>query len=391
MPSPRLPTTIGSVNRQKKASFLLRAGFYLFNGWNVTSIIRLTVALSFVALLVHRSVALTLTTKTWAAAPINYIPRDCEKVSYESLADYQQTHPNTETPKICMTTLTDEQAADWLQRMLKWRQFNNLLEMTWPNKQAYCKKHGYHLYDSSPYLDTTRPPSWSKIVAARRLLTLDEAKDGEKPCDWVVWLDADTVVMNSQKKLEDILPSPTLKQDLVITRQKFGSYNAGAWMIRNTPWAIEFLDTWWGMEKFVRPKGLSVSGDNDALKHYLKETMTPEYFQEHVVVPPRCTFNSVTKWVTPEMEKEYAKHPDLVKKEEWYMHEEYYHQGDLIAHVAGTNVIVWCFCPRWILGSLIDSFFLLVFCFALLHQVETTRLIPQKNCSSTLHSLEVGE
>ncbi len=271
-----------------------------------------------IAFLIHRVVATTLTTKAWEAAPINYMERQCPAVSYPTIVN---------KPKICMTTLTDQQQADWLQRLLKWRQFDNLLAMTWPNKKAYCDKHGYHLVDSSPYLDNSRPPSWSKIVAARRLLV-------EEKCDWVIWLDADTVIMNSLKKLEDLLPE---EHDFVVTKQKSRSYNAGAWIIKNTPWAIQFLDTWWSMDEYVRVKGLSVSGDNDALFHFLTERMPVDEFTKHIVVPPRCSFNSVTKWVSSEEAKKYQNNPELVKKEDWCQHEEYYHKGDLIAHVAGKS------------------------------------------------------
>jgi mannan polymerase II complex MNN10 subunit len=205
--------------------------------------------------------------------------------------------------------------------------------MTWPNKQAYCTKHGYQLFDSSNVLDNSRPPSWSKIKAAQRLFSLKQ-RDNQSPlCEWVVWWDADTVIMNSDKKIQNLFP---LHADFVVTKQKSISYNAGAWIIKNTPWSHQFLQTWWDMEHFVRVKGLSVSGDNDALFHYLTQDMPKDEFEKHVVVPPRCTFNSVTKWVTPSQAIQYQKDPSLVQQEEWYLHEEYYHQGDLIAHVAGT-------------------------------------------------------
>ena len=262
-----------------------------------------------------------MNTTEWAKAPINDIPRECPATGYPVIANKEQAG------KICITTLTDAKKADPLQKMLRWRNFNNLLDMTLPNKEAYAKKHGYYLFDESDSLDTTRPPSWSKIKAAQRLLN-------EENCDWVFWLDADTVVMNSAKKIEDFLPLEQGK-DLLITAQKGGSYNAGAWLIRNTEWSREFLDHWWNMEKFVKPKGLSVSGDNDALKHYLTQEMSKEYFNQHIVVPPRCTFNSVTVFLPPQ--EAAAMTEEKIKEQDWYMHLEKYHKGDFIAHVAGKN------------------------------------------------------
>ena len=315
----------------------------------------------FVAFVIHRMVALTLTTKEWAPSPIQFIERDCPQPTYETL---EQVGQHVDPSTVCLTTLTDQQNADWFQSMFKWRQFNDLLPMTWPNKQAYATKHGYQLYDSSHLLDNSRPPSWSKIKAVQHLLSLskthnsssggkggggnsghasssDESTPPSNKCEWVVWWDADTVIMNSDKRIHDIFP---VDGDLIITKQKVNSYNAGAWIIKNTPWSHSFLQTWWDMDSFVRVKGLSVSGDNDALFHYLTHDMTHPEFQQHVVVPPRCTFNSVTKWVTPSEAKEFQQSPHLVPQQEWYMHEEYYHKGDLIAHVAGTYSFVRCRC-----------------------------------------------
>eukprot|EP00977_Amphora_coffeiformis_P022855 scaffold11639_cov172-Amphora_coffeaeformis.AAC.32 len=274
----------------------------------------------FVVFTSHRFASYKMNTTVWEKAPINDIERVCPKTGYPVIEKKE------DAGKICITTLTDSKKADSLQKMLRWRNFNSLLDMTWPNKEAYARKHGYYLFDESDSLDTTRPPSWSKIKAAQRLLT-------EENCDWVFWLDADTVVMNSAKTIESFLPADKTK-DLLITGQKGGSYNAGAWLIRNSEWSREFLNHWWNMKEFVKPKGLSVSGDNDALKAYLIG-MDKEYFNAHILVPPRCTFNSVTVFLSPQEAASLS--PEQVKEQHYYMHLEKYHKGDLIAHVAGKN------------------------------------------------------
>lgn len=346
-----IPHGIGGGGANSRKNSTSRKGKPLSNfvlGWlrarmrlgGSSGVLVILLASLVVVFLGHRIVATMLTTSQYEEAPIHHMLRDCPAVEYATLASVQkQQQQNADTnekadgkglhPKICVTTLTDQLQADWTQKWLKWRQFNDLITITWPNKQEWCDKHGYHLFDSSPYLDNSRPPSWSKIVAARRLLV-------EEQCDWVLWLDADTVVMNSTKRIEDFLPTPSATQDFVVTRQKSTSYNAGAWAIRNTPWSLQFLDDWWNMDAYVRPKGLSVSGDNDAFFAFLRD-MSQEYFEEHILVPPRCQFNSVTKWVTPKEAKELKKDPKSIKEQPYYMHPEYYHQGDLIAHIAGRN------------------------------------------------------
>jgi mannan polymerase II complex MNN10 subunit len=61
------------------------------------------------------------------------------------------------------------------------RSFEGVMEMVAPNKKAYVKRHGYDFIDASSLLDTTRPPSWSKILAVKEQLS---------HYDWVFWNDA---------------------------------------------------------------------------------------------------------------------------------------------------------------------------------------------------------
>lgn len=302
------------------------------------------------ALSVHRIVSYQQRMLTLVKAPMNYIPRECPRPEYPTLLEGldRSSNSNNSTyneqfgaaavptatkkkPSICMTTLTDTAKADLLQRLVRWRDFGNVLETTWPNKERYCEKHGYRLFDSSlTALDTSRPPSWSKIKAAQRLLR-------EEDCDWVFWLDADTVIMNSEKPIEAFLPDADSGIDLVLTRQKGTSWNAGAWLIRKSDWSLSFLDTWWNMKSFVRKKGQASSGDNMALKFLLKDLMqnNPVEYAAHIVVPPRCQFNSVAKFYAPEFAASLT--PDVLQQSpKLYMNVETYHKGDLIAHVAGT-------------------------------------------------------
>ena len=266
---------------------------------------------------IQRSLSHIQAQKKLALAPISKIERTCTPPTYETLAD-----ANTK-PKICLTTLTDEKDKALANRLVGWRNFDGLLQLTWENKKKYAEKHGYHLFDESDQLDKSRPPSWSKIRAVQRLLK-------EEACTWVFWLDADTVVMNSDKRIEEFLPSDEGK-DLLLSVDDGGGYNAGVWLVHNTEWALTFLQEWWDMKSFVKPPGLAKSGDNDALKHKLKHM---DDFDEHILAPARCTFNSYVKFVNPAISEKVSK---SVEKHDWYMSEVYYHKNDFIAHVAGVD------------------------------------------------------
>jgi galactosyl transferase GMA12/MNN10 family len=308
-------------------------------------------------ILFHRSMQYHMSHRSWVPAPCSIMERTCPKPDYPTLKmndrddhDMSQGQLNnangngTEStivqtrweasPSICIVTLTDEKKKSLVTRFFGWRNFDGLLDLTWDNKLQYATKHGHRLYDESDRVDPTRPPSWSKILAVRRLLT-------EEACDWVFWLDADTVIMNSNKSIEGFLPSsdsnPSTSSsiDLLITGDNGGGYNAGVWLIRNTPWSLAFLDRWWDMVSYVRPTGLSHSGDNDALKALLRSMEHDKTFAAHCASPPRCTFNSSAVFLTP---SDYDKIiGTTMEYHEWYNSTNFYHQSDLIAHVAGID------------------------------------------------------
>jgi hypothetical protein len=147
--------------------------------------------------------------------------------------------------------------------------------------------------------------------------------------------------MNSDVRIQDFLPAyndddsttGATAKDLLLSVDNGGGYNAGVWLVRNTKWGREFLNTWWNMKSFVKPVGLSHSGDNDALKA-LMHSIPAETLQTHVLAPARCTFNSFIKVVAP---NDYDQVVDSLNQQDFYLAEAYYHKGDFIAHVAGVD------------------------------------------------------
>lgn len=251
----------------------------------------------------------------WTEAPIHSLHRHCPTVDYP-------TDPRQDT-KICMTTLTDRNSTSMLQRLLRCRNFDDV--NTYANHRAYAVKHGYKIQDGSQFMDTSRPPAWSKIKAVQALLDLP----GE--CDWVFWLDADTVIMNSSVAVQDFLPIET-DMDLLVTYDRRLTANSGAWLIRNTEWSKAFLNQWWGLKTWVRSPGLSLSGDNAAFGHLIDELWRAhDDTATHVKQVPRCTFNSFTVFLPDDF------HTKDASQEEWWMSENFYHRGDFIAHTSGID------------------------------------------------------
>mmetsp|Transcript_25518 Transcript_25518/g.48336 ORF Transcript_25518/g.48336 Transcript_25518/m.48336 type:complete len:338 (-) Transcript_25518:28-1041(-) len=261
----------------------------------------------------------------WKPASILDIRRPCPSIDsmYKTVAVSKG-----EKPRICMTTLTDSKSPSLWQRLLRCRDFDGVAKLTFPNLQSYADKHGYSLWDASASIDTSRPPAWSKILAVQKLLTQTDSA----PCDWVFWVDADIVVMNSTIAIESFLPSAESTEiDLLITMDRRLTANSGAWLIRNTKWSREFLQAWWNMRRWVREPGLSLSGDNAAFGHLTEERLKSD--ADRIRMVPRCTFNSFAVFLPDDKESSLT----LDQTQDWYLSKNFYHKGDFMAHASGVD------------------------------------------------------
>ncbi|XP_073393527.1 uncharacterized alpha-1,2-galactosyltransferase C1289.13c-like [Physcomitrium patens] len=206
------------------------------------------------------------------------------------------------------------------------RSFEGVMEIVAPNKEAYVERHGYDFIDASSLLDSSRPPSWSKILAVKEHLS---------QYDWLFWNDADSAVTNPDIKLGDIVFSavgdvkPEEMPDFIVTEDVTG-VNAGMFFFRNSDWSREFLDRWWNQTEFIQPFGQSKSGDNTALK-YLLNVMDKGEFSRHVRIPDmQCLFNS-NLW-RPSWRS--CHRLVTLTKAVW---RGVYARGDFMVHLAGLN------------------------------------------------------
>jgi len=289
---------------------------------------------------------------TWIEGPSHFEsspiqPRSCPNPEYATLQndltnENNKTSTTTAASKICLTSLTDSRSPSTWQRMVRCRDFDDLArEVTFPNFRRYADRQGYRFFDASALIDPTRPPAWSKILAVQNLLKL-RSKEGERACDWVFWLDADILIMNSTIRLESLLPGSSTGIDLVVTHDRKFTANSGAWMVRNSEWSLRFLDEWWDMKGWVRRPGLSLSGDNAAFGHVIDGRLFRyDSGGEHggnskIAMPGRCNFNSFGVFMT-RSNLEMIQKDGSYEGQEWYRSDKFYHWGDFIVHASGID------------------------------------------------------
>lgn len=322
LPNPQDPEYVNQESKKppkKKKKKPSRTILYLRHRAKASNLSMIVVGSLLAILSCHRVISLYMSHRRWLNAPITYMHRQCPAPGYRPLST-----TSAPPPRICLTTLTDSKSPSLWQRFMRWRNYDGILELTWPNKLQYAAKHGYRVVDQSHLIDTSRPPAWSKIPAVSDLL-----RSGR--CDWVMWTDADTIIMNSDVRVEDFIPADDNVDLLVGSDDYGGGYNSGVFLLRRSPWSLSFLERWWAMTDYVRPPGLSLSGDNNAMKALLADL--PE-FDRKVRSPPRCTFNSFA-WFLTVGQSAYVM--DHLEEQEWYMSDNYYHRSDFIAHTPGYD------------------------------------------------------
>ena len=99
----------------------------------------------------------------------------------------------------------------------------------------YCKKHNYDYIDDESVYDRSRKIEWSKILIVQKYLS---------QYDFLVWIDADTFIMNDNVTLESLIEKyleGDYPKDLMYT-VGHGWVNNGIIFIRNTPFMADFLE-----------------------------------------------------------------------------------------------------------------------------------------------------
>lgn len=114
-------------------------------------------------------------------------------------------------------------------------------ELTDANKRAYCAKHGYS-YNCHYGRISERHAAWDKILAVLRLLPY---------YDYVVWMDADCVINNMEKRIEDYIheSSGTFVHDvaLSIADKRWHYVNTGVFILKHDQKSFDMLNAVWAM------------------------------------------------------------------------------------------------------------------------------------------------
>jgi mannan polymerase II complex MNN10 subunit len=135
-------------------------------------------------------------------------------------------------------------------------EYARIAALSVPNKRAYAETYGYPLRAETNLLNRTRTASWNKLDWVRRYLPEYE---------YVLWTDADTLIMNFEIRLEDLIAEGK-GVDFIATEDSNG-LNAGVFFLKNTKWARYFLSDVYAQSQFQG----HIWGEQAAISYVLSE------------------------------------------------------------------------------------------------------------------------
>ena len=106
--------------------------------------------------------------------------------------------------------------------------YNRLGDLSAKNKEDYAQKWGYDLIVEREKKDKDREMHWAKLSTLIDILP---------NYDWVFWTDADSLVMNYQKRLEGFIDD----NYSVIFNEDVNGLNTGHFFIQSSQWCLDFL------------------------------------------------------------------------------------------------------------------------------------------------------
>jgi hypothetical protein len=97
----------------------------------------------------------------------------------------------------------------------------------------YARRHGYQAVIARATLDAARHTAWSKLLLIEQFLA------NHPNCAWLLWIDADAVIMNPTRRLEDLIDENV--DFLVADDPTDSGINTGVFFLRNCPAALQML------------------------------------------------------------------------------------------------------------------------------------------------------
>jgi hypothetical protein len=116
----------------------------------------------------------------------------------------------------------------------------------------YCNKHGYDLLEDEDMVKKhDREIQWTKILLIQKYL-----QNKDPFYDYLIWIDADIIILNPEKKIEDFI-TRLMNNKHIMYSKDFGNWvNNGVIFIKNTKESFDyFVESWNHTNEICREQG----------------------------------------------------------------------------------------------------------------------------------------
>lgn len=162
---------------------------------------------------------------------------------------------------------------------------SSIYERTVQTHTLHDRLHGYPLY---VLRQSIMDDVWSKPAYILSLLLRELAKPQEERLEWLLWVDADTIMLNPYIPLEIFLPpSPQFDDVHLLVTHDWNGLNNGVFPIRVNQWAVELFSAIVS-SRYYKPDQDLTFRDQSAMDTLLKDTK----FAAHTVEAPQRWFNA---------------------------------------------------------------------------------------------------
>jgi hypothetical protein len=144
-----------------------------------------------------------------------------------------------------------------------------VFNLTLPSKQRYVKKHGYDLLSLRSFGDGKKYNFKETDIGFLRIMTVFQMLEYY---DIIMWLDADSIITNDELKIEDFLIEENVTFYASYDWHGKTSFSAGNFIIQNTKYLKEFIDTFYSIAKYFseEQQTLNQMYFNTAFKNTMK-------------------------------------------------------------------------------------------------------------------------
>jgi hypothetical protein len=163
---------------------------------------------------------------------------------------------------------------------------NSFWERAIRTHERHNREHGYRLHVlRQQLLDDV----WSKPAYILSLLLRELAKPESERLEWLMWVDADTVLLNPHIPIEVFLPPPGSQFEDVhlVYSNDWNGLNNGVFPVRVNTWAVELFSAIVAYRHY-RPDDVLVYRDQSAMDTLMHEPR----FAPHIIQAPQRWFNA---------------------------------------------------------------------------------------------------